>query len=150
MLWSKSLKPTPGSHNRHESLANVRFSFTVLDDYYVIYQLAADSDIPGGINNPNFFSVTRTTDEISIICRQSTVISFAYLETETNWRIVKINGSLAFNMVGVLAHVSGILADANISVFTISTFATDYFLLKQENLDKALTLLKSHGHTITP
>ena len=96
----------------------------------------------------SFFSVTRTSEEWSVICAQ-TVDNLALfsdaVEIETDFSLLKILGKLDFGLVGVLAKFAQIFANANIPIFCLSTFNTDYFLIKKEKLSEALTALESHN-----
>ncbi len=96
-----------------------------------------------------FLSITRTPDELSVVCAQDSVPSA--VKHEPGWRALKVAGPLEFTLVGVLASILNPLAGAGVSVFAISTFDTDYVLLKASSLAVALPALESAGHTvITP
>lgn len=68
--------------------------------------------------------------------------------SETGWKMLKISGILDFGMIGVIAKISNLLAEANISIFVISTYNTDYILLKSLDFDEGVTLLENNGYTI--
>jgi hypothetical protein len=90
--------------------------------------------------------MTRTPDEISIVCDQSVVPE--RVRCERNWRCLKLAGPIPFSTVGVLASVVSPLADASISVFAISTFDTDYLMVKERDVEKAVEALRQAGHKI--
>jgi hypothetical protein len=94
----------------------------------------------------NIFSITRTGDELSVVCLQALVP--AEVRHEGDWRCLRVAGTMAFDQVGVLAALAGPLTDAGISVFALSTFDTDYLLVKQSNFERALSALRGAGHRI--
>ena len=98
--------------------------------------------MPGG----SFVSLTVGGGEISLVCEQ------AYMPpnctAERGWCALRVQGPLEFSMTGVLAELSGALANANVSLFALSTYDTDYLLVKQEKLEQAVKALVSQGHSI--
>ena len=121
-------------------------SFTVSPDRYAICKLPATSPVPTGFLHKPFFAVTRTSDELSIVLSEKAISP--EWESEMGWRMLKVNGPLDFNIVGVVASISAPLAEAGIPIFVISTFDTDYLLVKDENLEKSIRLLEGEGHLI--
>ena len=109
-----------------------------------VCRLAADAVVPAGILNAPFCAVTRTEDELSIVLSESA--ADPSWRVEGGWRGLKVEGPLAFDIVGVVAALSAPLAEAGIPIFIISTFDTDYLLVKTENLDKAMAILEGEGH----
>ncbi|NRA64534.1 MAG: ACT domain-containing protein [Pseudobacteriovorax sp.] len=107
-----------------------------------IYRLNSDEKIPDWLSQKSFFSVTRTHDELSIVCPPEP--KFSPRREEKNWRAIKVQGPLDFSLTGVLKSIADPLDQANISIFAISTFDTDYILVKNQNLEQALSVLKSH------
>jgi len=103
--------------------------------------------MPERICSGDFYSITKTIDEISVVARQSDVIE-GYMECNKDWRIVRIEGSLDFSLVGIIADISAIFKNKNISIFTISTYDTDYFLIKQKDLDTAIQALIENNHIV--
>lgn len=93
-----------------------------------------------------FLSLTRTADELSIVCRQEGVPPDILCARDR--RCLRIVGTLDFALVGVLRSLLGPLADAGISVFTLSTFDTDYVLMRDEDLSTASDVLRKAGHTV--
>ncbi len=98
----------------------------------------------------HLYSLTMTGDEISLVAPTTFVESISNNITEQNssWQTLKINLTLDFSMVGVIAQLSQNLAEQSISVFVISTYNTDYLLVKNEQIEKTITLLQQQGHTI--
>ena len=94
-----------------------------------------------------FFFIGRTDSEISLVCLTSDVPEGA-VDREDGWRGFRVRGPLDFSLTGVLAELSGILADHGIPIFAVSTFDTDYILVKAGDLDRASGALKQAGHEI--
>lgn len=94
-----------------------------------------------------FFFIGRTDSEISLVCPTSDVPKGA-TDREDGWRGFRVRGPLDFSLTGVLAGLSGILADHGIPIFAVSTFDTDYILVKAGDLDRASGALKRAGHEI--
>jgi hypothetical protein len=90
-----------------------------------------------------FWSITRTYDELSIVCPQECVPSGVLYEG--GWRVLKVLGPLSFALTGILASISGALAEAGISIFALSTYDTDYILVKASQLEGAIEALRKQG-----
>lgn len=118
---------------------------TVLRGDYSIWRLAADAPLPS-IDSRQFVSLTRTADELSVVSLSSDVSEGA--RSEAGWRCLRVEGPLPFEMTGVLAELSRPLADAEISIFVVSTYDTDYLLVKAGDLEKACATLRDHSHTV--
>jgi hypothetical protein len=119
---------------------------TLLDGTFAVCRLPADAPVPGWTSRGHFLSITRTHDELSIVCLQEAVPED--VPSEPGWRALRAEGPLAFSMVGVLASLLNPLAEAGISVFVLSTFNTDYLLVKEETLEQAIHELERAGHRI--
>ena len=102
------------------------------------------TSVPSEALAGDFFSVTRTPEELSIVCPESVEIQSD--SCEPDWRAIKVIGPLVFSMTGVLAKLSLTLADAKISIFAISTFDTDYLLVKHNDVGRAQTALSGVGY----
>ena len=96
----------------------------------------------------DFLFLAKTDSELSIVCRSETVPENT-IKREDGWTAFRVAGSLEFSLVGILADISHCLADAEVSIFAVSTYNTDYILVKKENWEKAETALLSAGHTIS-
>lgn len=94
-----------------------------------------------------FSFISRTDEELSLVCRTSQV-PIHTIERDDGWKIFRIQGQLDFSLIGILAKISGILAENNIGIFAISTYNTDYILTKDSNYEKALSVLKKAGYNI--
>jgi hypothetical protein len=126
----------------------MKLDLIILKDTFAICRFDSDSAIPEWSGKSQFYSVTRTRDEISIICRQADVYQDNESVIDKDWRILKIKGPLNLSLTGIIADISGILGKSKIPVFTISTYDTDYILVKKDYLDKAITSLKKGGYNI--
>ena len=123
-----------------------RLSLQELGGRFAVCRLAHDSTIPAWATSDGFFSITRTRDELSIVCAESLVPN--EVRSERDWRCLRVVGSMAFTEIGVLASLVVPLAAAGISVFAISTFDTDYLLVKAVDWQSTLTLMNEVGHEI--
>jgi len=122
--------------------------FTILKGSYSIYQLKNDSFIPDWIFDSEFFSLTRTKEELSIVCKHVDITMDSNTKVDKHWRILKINGQLDLSIIGVIAYVSNLLKENKIPIFTVSTYDTDYILVKNQHIDKTLTALENNGHKV--
>ena len=118
----------------------------LLKDEYAVYKFAPDFIVRGNNQSENFISVTKTKDEISIVARENTFKNF--IKAENGWKILKINGILDFSLIGILSNISAILANENICIFVISTYNTDYILVKKEQIKKAAEALIKNKYEI--
>jgi len=93
-----------------------------------------------------FASLTVTGDEISLVCPEMSAPQNA--QAEGGWRAMRVEGTLDFGMVGVISKITGVLAEEDISVFVLSTYDTDYVLVKQDTLSSAVEALEAAGYTV--
>jgi hypothetical protein len=122
--------------------------FTLLRGDYSIYRFNTGSLVPDRVYDSGFYSVTKTENELSIVCETSQITSDRSVKSDSHWRILKINGPLDLSQVGIIAHISNLLKDNDIPIFTLSTFDTDYILIKSRDLEKTISLLSQTGHKI--
>jgi hypothetical protein len=127
----------------------IKLGFTILKDVYCICRSARDSRIPDLPENTAFYSVTITANELSIVCKQSEIKLDDNIRIDRDWRIFRINGMLDLSITGIIAGISELLSEDRIPIFVISTFDTDYMLVKNENMNRAITLLQNEGHVVT-
>lgn len=118
---------------------------TVINDIFSIYRLPNNAECPNEVLQSEFYTISKTEDELSIVCSERIEIKGS--RVDGGWACIKIVGSLDFSLVGILAQISNTLAENNISIFAISTFNTDYILVKKENLEKAKTALENKGYS---
>ena len=94
-----------------------------------------------------FFFLGKTDEELSLVCRTEDTPADT-TERDDGWKGFRIEGVLEFSMVGILSKLSGILAENEIGLFAVSTYNTDYILVKEANFAKALEVLAAEGYTI--
>lgn len=118
----------------------------VLDGLLAICKLPSDAPDPIWAIGPGLCSITRTTDELSVVCRKDHVP--IGLNCERDWRGLRVRGTMSFSRVGVLASLTTSLADAGVGRIVISTDDTDYVLVRESDLDRACVTLIRAGHLI--
>jgi hypothetical protein len=121
----------------------MNFTLELLTDTFAICRLDPDAPIPDWAQG-DFVSITRTQEELSIVCRREDVRDD--VQAERGWRCLRIVGKLDFSLVGVIANITKVLADVGLSVFVMSTYDTDYFLVRQQDVDQTVGVLKDAGH----
>ena len=95
----------------------------------------------------DFYFIAKTDEEVSLVCKtEDTPINT--VERDDGWRGFRIQGVLDFSLIGILSKLSGILAEHKIGIFAVSTYNTDYILVKEENFERALSVLSEEGYTI--
>lgn len=112
----------------------------------MVCRLDARAAIPAWAISGAFFSVTRTGDELSIVCSER--VTPDGLVCARGWRALKLEGPFDFTLTGILVSVAAPLAEAGISILAIATYDTDYVLVKQVDLDRAISVLSNCGHRI--
>ena len=93
------------------------------------------------------FFIGRTDEELSLVCRTACVPAET-VAREDGWRAFRIEGMLDFSLVGILSKISAVLADNGIGIFAVSTYNTDYILVKAENFGRAMAALEAAGYEI--
>ncbi len=124
----------------------MKLSLLVLEETFAICSLKRDSPLPDWATSSDFFSITRTFDELSIVCPQDKVP--AGVDINKNWRCLKVQGPLGFSITGILSSLSMPLASEGVSIFVFSSYDTDHIMVKQYELDKAIEVLQKAGHTV--
>ena len=120
-------------------------SFSVLPQSFAVARLEPAAELPSAVlASPGFVSLTRTEDELSIVCAED--VTAGLPQVDSGWRAIKVQGPFAFDQTGILASFLDPLAVAAVGIFAVSTFDTDYILVKSENLSDALAALKEAGH----
>ena len=115
-------------------------TLSVMPISLAVVRLDTSSNIPSwSIKEQNFFSITKTQDELSVVCSEDSVPQ--NVKVEKGWRCLKVEGPLDFGLTGILSSLAQPLAEAGVSIFAISTFDTDYIMIKKENLQKAIAIL---------
>ena len=115
-----------------------------IDYKLTVCKVADISDIDLSVD---FYFIGKTDEELSLVCKsEDTPIKTT--ERDDGWRGFRIQGVLDFSLIGILSKLSGILAEHKIGIFAVSTYNTDYILMKEENYDRALNVLASKGYTV--
>ena len=120
---------------------------TLVDASLAVCRLEAASRVPAWVDRAgDFVSITRTSDELSIVCDTDVVPRGVPMEGP--WRAFRVQGPLVMTLIGVVAALANPLADAGISIFAISTYDTDYVLVHEPDLDAAIDALVGAGHIL--
>lgn len=118
-----------------------------LPDSLSICKLPAGTPVPAWATQGNFWSITRTPDELSIVC-ESARIPADLASNHPGWRALMVQGPLDFSLTGILSALAAPLAAAGISIFAVSTFDSDYLLVKETDFERAIATLQSSGHAV--
>ncbi|NVK24465.1 MAG: ACT domain-containing protein [Gammaproteobacteria bacterium] len=118
----------------------------LLNDQFTIHSFAYNDEIPSQVLRAPIFFIGKTFEELSIVCPSD--ITVDSLEHEAGWMALEVLGPLAFSLTGIMSQISGVLADAGISIFAISTFDTDYILVKEEVVTKAVEALRKNDYKV--
>jgi len=118
----------------------------VLTEEMAVARLEASDAMPAWALQAPFVAITRTPDELSIVCAASHLRPG--VRAERGWRGLRVAGTIDFAVTGVLASIAGPLADAGVSIFAISTYDTDYVLVREHALPTAIAALAAAGHDI--
>ena len=121
-------------------------TLSLLPEPYAICRLPPDSALPDWAAVGLFLSITRTVDELSITCRQISVP--ADVQHEGGWRILKLEGPFDLALTGILAPIATALAQAKLNIFALSTYDTDYVLVKEAKLAEAIKAIEGLGHKV--
>ena len=118
-------------------------SLRLLPGTFTIHRFGAATPVPEPVMAQDFYSIARTPDELSIVCRSS-----LHLNSETSepgWVCYQVMGPLDFSLTGILAGISAVLQDAGVSIYVLSTFDTDYILVKSDDHETAQRALQKNG-----
>jgi hypothetical protein len=118
----------------------------IIPGIFAVCRLGPDDAVPSGIAAGGLLSITRTPEELSIICREEVVPEGA--RCEKGWKCLVVEGPLPFSATGILASLAGPLAEAGISIFAVSTFDTDYLLVPEPQIARAVAALEAAGHQV--
>lgn len=120
---------------------------TILEDTFSIHRLKPGTGIPKGVTSSPFYSISGSGDELSIVAPDSVKVESE--TSEPGWAAMRVTGKLDFSEVGIIAELAAVLAKAGISIFAVSTFETDYILVKDANLKAARDALTLAGHKVS-
>ena len=119
---------------------------TVLPGTYAIARFAPDASIPPSYTQGFFYSVTKTEEELSLVCEEELLA--ADLKAERRRRLIRVESTLAFSLTGIVASLAIPLAEASVSIFAVSTYDTDYLLVNDGDLEQAAAALERAGHKV--
>lgn len=118
----------------------------VRESLFTIHSLDPDSDIPATVLQSPLFFLGKTEEELSIVVPNTVEVSS--LDCDEGWRALELLGPLHLSLIGIMAQIGQVLAAAKVSIFVVSTFDTDFFLVKDNKLNDAVTALKKAGYTV--
>ena len=121
----------------------MKLKLNILQGSYTIHRFSPNYEIPDQVYESEFYSISRSTEELSVVCSSSILLYSK--KSEAAWSCIKVVGPLEFSLTGILAEISAILARAEVSIFAISTFDTDYILVKSEKLPTTKRALLKAG-----
>lgn len=127
-------------------MLETKLKMKLLKEKYGVCRLDKNELIPNWAVDGEFYSITKTEDELSIVCVQDKIPQG--IKCEENWKVLKIEGPLDFSLVGILAAISNLMAKNSISIFAISTYDTDYILIKEKDVDRAIMALESDRYKV--
>jgi len=134
------------NHEKQKKLEQPNLILTVLEETFSIHRLAPDASLPETISECDFYSLSKTADELSLVCPEHLALKSE--KHSPDWKCLKVAGPLDFKLTGILAGITDVMAKEKISVFAISTFDTDYILIKKQNLTNAVSALERAGYQI--
>ena len=123
----------------------MQLTFTLLPETFAIARLGGDAPTPSWARG-DFVSITRTPDELSIVCREDGVPST--IRADRGWRCLALHGPFALSETGVAAEFTRVLAAAGVSVFVVATFDTDYVLVPDRAIARAVAALRAAAHAV--
>ena len=127
-------------------MTDLKFTLSVLPETFAICRLEKDAPIPDWALAASFVSITRTADELSIVAPEAEIPGKT--RCVPGWSCLKLEGTFDLSSIGILASLTGPLAHEGISVLALSTFETDYLLVKAEDLEQATRVLLEAGYQI--
>jgi len=127
-------------------MTSTHLKLFILPETLAVCRLEAEAVFPEWARSSSLVALVRTGDEVSVVCDQDCVP--ADITAVSGWRALGVEGPLDFSLVGVLAALTTTLAEAGVSIFALSTYNTDYILVKENRLDLAVHALREAGHDI--
>lgn len=121
-------------------------TLAVLPQLFTIHSLEPELGIPAAVTSSPLYFIGKTAEELSIVVDANVDIDST--DKDTDWRALELVGPLALSMVGIMAQIGDVLASAKVSIFVISTFETDFFLVKQNKLDIAVQALTDANYLV--
>ncbi|MBW1730901.1 MAG: ACT domain-containing protein [Deltaproteobacteria bacterium] len=121
-------------------------TLTALRGEFGICRHGSSAEIPAWAKESGFFSITRTPEELSVVCSAACIPR--KVRAERGWRCLKVEGPLDFGETGVVLSLAEPLARAGVSIFVVSTYETDYLLVRGRDLKAAVKVLRLAGHKV--
>ncbi|GAB3015717.1 ACT domain-containing protein [Bowmanella dokdonensis] len=122
-------------------------TLAILPETFTIYSLPVDNELPSAVLQSSLYFIGKTRDELSIVVPDTVQVESDM--SDPDWRVLEVLGPLQLSMVGIMARIGSVLAAARVSIFVVSTFETDYFLVKKDDLAKAKDALLKDGYKVT-
>lgn len=121
-------------------------TLAVLTQNFTVHRFTSDTKPDPIIFNQDIYFIGKTADELSVVLPSHVILNSS--EQEYNWCCLKVMGPLDFSLTGILSDIAAVLAHEKISIFAISTFDTDYILVKEPSLSDAIDALEKHDYKI--
>lgn len=123
-----------------------KLTLQLLDEKFSIHSLPVSSKVPNKVFEADIYFIGKTYEEISIVLPSH--IDITSDDVETGWRALEVVGPLGFSLTGILSNISTVLANEKISIFAISTFDTDYILVKEQTVKQAVAALSAKQYQV--
>jgi len=123
-----------------------KLTLQLLSETFSIHSLPAHSAIPEQVFAANIYFIGKTNDEVSIVIPEH--IELSSDDIEPDWKVLEVVGPLGFSLTGILASIATVLANEKISIFAVSTFDTDYILIKNNKVPQAVKALKHNDYCV--
>jgi len=127
-------------------MPRVVLTVSLLPGRLAVCQVGPRDDVPAWASAGVIYSITRTSEELSIVCDEANVPQD--VTCERGWRVFKLEGPFNFGLTGIMRAVADPLADAGVSIFTQSTYNTDYVMVKDDQVEQAMEALRESGHYV--
>ena len=148
-MGSQTSRKSAGTHKldalrKTKKLKQTNIVLSLLEETFSIHRLALDASLPEAVSECDFYSLSKTAEETSLVCPENIAVSSE--KSNPDWKCLKVAGPLDFKLTGILSGITDVLAGEKISIFAISTFDTDYILIKREYLTTAVSALERAGY----
>ncbi|WP_168427359.1 ACT domain-containing protein [Candidatus Colwellia aromaticivorans] len=124
----------------------MKLTLKLLNECFTIHRLPEHSEIPPQVFKAPIYFIGKTFDEVSIVLPDNIAIDSD--KSEPNWLALQVVGPLDFSLTGILSNIAAILANEKISIFAISTFDTDYILVKKDTVSTAINVLNANDYHV--
>lgn len=123
-----------------------KLTLKILPDRMAVCRFEPSAPLPGWIDQPGFYSITRTAEELSVVCNEEHVPPGT--QSEAGWRCFQLLGPFTFSEIGIISSLTQPLSESGVCVFVISTFDTDYLMVKDKDLAKTIDTLTVQRHQV--